>query len=57
MKIIHFSSNEKRPTSEGSVGGDWDRGETHDDVGHRHVDQVHPGVDPQEARSCGMNVW
>ena len=30
-------------------GGVWRDGksEAHDDVGDSHVDQVHPGVDPQ----------
>ena len=34
-------------TSEGRVGGDGDGGDAHDDVGHGHVDQVQPRVDPQ----------
>ena len=32
---------------EGRVRGDGDSGDAHDDVRHRHVDQVHPGVHPQ----------
>lgn len=42
---------EERPEGpgavEGCVWGDGDGGDTHDDVRHRHVDQVHPGVHPE----------
>ena len=38
---------EKEATGEGSVGGDRDGGDAHDDVGHGHVGQVEPGVDPE----------
>ena len=34
-------------TSECSVRGDWDRCDAHDDVRHRHVDQINPRVHPQ----------
>ena len=37
-------------TREGGVGRDGES-EAHDDVGERHVDQVHPGVQPQLAGS------
>ena len=38
-------------TSEGRVGGDGDRGDADDDVGHGHVDQEHSRIDPQDPRS------
>ena len=38
---------EDEATGEGSVGGDRDGGDAHDDVRHGHVDQVQPRVDPQ----------
>ena len=42
----------------GSVGRDRDGGEAHDDVRHRHVHQVHPGVHPQLGSSLSkMNSY
>ena len=46
-KEVTEDGSEVPTTGEGGVGGDGSGCETHHDVRHRHVAQVHPGVYPQ----------
>ena len=44
-KLTHDLS--KHPVATECIqGSDWQGSEAHHDVGHRHVDQVHSGVQP-----------